>query len=447
MKNRILKYNRQIPRYTSYPTAPHFLPATADDYTEALQQIPPQSHASLYIHIPFCKEMCWYCGCHTSATRKYAPVEQYVSLLTSEMRMVSEKIRHRQELSHIHFGGGSPSMLQPEDFDRIMCTAADCFRISEKTEIAVEADPRNTTADRIDCYATNGVNRLSFGIQDFSANVQAAINRVQGFEEVRKAVSLARNAGIHNINFDLMYGLPLQTCADVEKTVELSLSLKPQRFAVFGYAHVPWMKKHMRLIKNEDLPDASARIDQFSAAEKMLVKAGLVPVGMDHFVTKEDSMFNALKEKCLARNFQGYTTDTATILLGIGASSIGHTSQSYFQNMTPVSAYQKSILEGTLPTSRSCTLSTDDRLRAQIISDIMCYLEADIGEHLSAHKLPAETLDKVLAGLNDLEIDGIITLKNRKIRVSPETRQLTRVVCAHFDSYLKTGSVRHSQAA
>ena len=324
MKSKILAYNAQVPRYTSYPTAPHFKPLAAADYAAWLSRLEGDAHdLSIYIHIPFCAEMCWYCGCHTTATRKYAPIEDYVTLLLREMDIAAAFMPARGTVRHIHFGGGSPSMLYAPDFTRIMQKLRVLFDIAPDAEIALEADPRGITRDRAEAYAAAGVNRASFGVQDFSPAVQAAINRVQSYDTVARAAETLRGAGVAQLNFDLMYGLPLQTAADARASAEKALSLAPARVALFGYAHVPWMKKHMRLIREAELPDASARLDQFAAAEEALRAGGMQAVGLDHFCAAGDEMLQARDMRGLMRNFQGYTTDTARTLLGFGLSSIG----------------------------------------------------------------------------------------------------------------------------
>lgn len=447
LKDNILKYNAQVPRYTSYPTAPHFKPTTGETYAGALQSVDPAEPVSLYIHVPFCKVMCWYCGCHTTATRKYAPVEEYLALLAREVKMVAECLPSRMRLSHLHFGGGSPTMLSPEDFRSLMDNLRVHFDFLPVAEIALEADPRGITHDRARVYSECGVNRMSFGVQDFSHEVQKAINRVQSFDVVEKSVTLCRDFGIERINFDLMYGLPLQTVVHVEDTVMKSLSLTPGRIALFGYAHVPWMKKHMRLIRDEDLPDAALRIDQFGAAERLLVANGMEPVGLDHFVRAEDDMHRAHHAKTLARNFQGYTTDGAGTMIGLGVSSIGRFPHGFFQNVANMTEYSAAILDKKLPTARGCAISAEDALRGEIISDLMCYLQADVFAILQKHGKESALFDGIIAGLADLEADGLVTVQKGVITVLPAARQVVRVVAARFDAYFTSAEKRHVQAA
>lgn len=448
LKEKLLSYNGQVPRYTSYPSAPHFQPMGQDAYAGWLESLPQQAQGcSVYIHIPFCTAMCWYCGCHTTATRKYAPVEDYVSLLLREMRHVAARLPHHMRIGHVHFGGGSPTMLQPADFSRIMQGLRALFDVLPDAEIAIEADPRGITHDRCTVYAREGVNRASLGIQDFSPAVQAAINRIQPYDEVQRAVELLRDFGISRLNFDLMYGLPLQSLADVADTAEKSLALLPQRIALFGYAHVPWMKKHMRLIKDEDLPDSAARLDQFSHAEDILGRAGMQAVGLDHFCAQGDDMLAARDGRKLARNFQGYTTDSCPVLLGFGLSSIGRLPQGYIQNHANLTEYSKSVLAGELCSARGYALTDDDRLRGQIISDLMCYLTVDVAAVAASHGRDAAMFDAVLQGLKDMAADGLVEVRGSELRIAPEARQMVRVVAARFDAHFSGGPRRHVQAA
>lgn len=448
MKSKILAYNAQVPRYTSYPTAPHFKPLAAADYAAWLSRLEGDAHdLSIYIHIPFCAEMCWYCGCHTTATRKYAPIEDYVTLLLREMDIAAAFMPARGTVRHIHFGGGSPSMLYAPDFTRIMQKLRVLFDIAPDAEIALEADPRGITRDRAEAYAAAGVNRASFGVQDFSPAVQAAINRVQSYDTVARAAETLRGAGVAQLNFDLMYGLPLQTAADARASAEKALSLAPARVALFGYAHVPWMKKHMRLIREAELPDASARLDQFAAAEEALRAGGMQAVGLDHFCAAGDEMLRARGTRGLMRNFQGYTTDTARTLLGFGLSSIGRLPQGFAQNHANLTEYRAAVLRGELPAARGCAADGEDRLRAEIISDLMCYLEADVGAILRRHGRDAALFDGILSGFADMEADGLASRTGRLLRVHPAARQMVRVAAARFDAYFTGEKNRHVQAA
>ena len=341
----------RLPRYTSYPTAPHFSPVIgADTYARWLAELPASASASLYLHVPFCREMCWYCGCHTQIVRRDELIAAYQRTLRSEIAQVAETIGRRIKVEHIHFGGGTPTIMAPEAFAELMAAMRQAFFVLPSAEIAVEIDPRTLTADMVEAMRLSGVNRASLGVQSFDPIVQRAINRVQSFEQTADVVDMLRRAGIAGINFDLIYGLPHQTVASCLDTVRRSLSLAPDRFSVFGYAHVPDFKKHQRMISRGALPDGLARHDQACAIANALKEAGYVQIGLDHFARPGDSMVVAFEERTLRRNFQGYTTDQGEVLLGFGASAIGHLPQGYVQNEVQIGAYAQSVSAGRLAT-------------------------------------------------------------------------------------------------
>ncbi len=340
MANRLLEqHDLRVPRYTSYPTAPHFhAGVAAQTYGDWLRNLDSAAPLSLYLHIPYCHEMCWYCGCHTKATQRYAPVRDYVGVLQTEIARVADAIGRRQTVSHIHWGGGTPTILSDSDMAAVMANLRERFDIAGDAEIAIEADPRTLSYEKTVALADAGVTRASLGVQDCNAHVQAAINRVQPLEQTAGAVGALRAAGIERINIDLMYGLPLQTVADVRRTVEAVLPLKPDRLAVFGYAHVPWMKSHQKMIDEAALPNADERLRQSEAMALALVAHGYRHIGLDHFARAGDPLSIALRTGNLRRNFQGYTTDRADTLLGFGASAL-----------RPSARYRKDMSR-TLPT-------------------------------------------------------------------------------------------------
>src|SRR4029077_9609699 len=287
----------RVPRYTSYPTAPHFSPAIDHAaYAEWLRVIPSKATASLYLHVPFCRAMCWYCGCHTSVARREEPIAIYASALRCDMDRVARHIGRRMSVGHIHFGGGTPTIMAPESFANLMGTIRHSFFILPSAEIAIEIDPRTLSSAMIDALALGGVNRASLGVQSFDPVVQYAINRVQSFEETAPAAENLRRAGIEALNFDLIYGLPHQTIASCLDTVRRCIELRPDRFAVFGYAHVPTFKKYQRKIDEARLPDTVERYDQACAIANALKEAGYIQIGLDHFALPSDKMVTALKE-------------------------------------------------------------------------------------------------------------------------------------------------------
>src|SRR5215218_3342925 len=414
----------RLPRYTSYPTAPHFSPAIGEGaYARWLAELPAAASASLYLHVPFCREMCWYCGCHTQIVRRDGLIAAYLRTLRSEIAQVAETIGRRIKVEHIHFGGGTPTIMAPEAFAELMAAMRQSFFVLPSAEIAVEIDPRTLTADMVEAMRLSGVNRASLGVQSFDPVVQRAINRVQSYEQTAAVVDMLRRAGINGVNFDLIYGLPHQTIASCLDTVRRSLELGPVRSSLFGYAHVPAFKRHQRMINEAVLPDSLARHDQACAIANALKEAGYVQIGLDHFARPDDSMAVAFEQRTLRRNFQGYTTDKGEVLLGFGASAIGHLPQGYVQ----------SIAAGHLATAKGYGLTDDDRLRADIIERIMCEFSADLGDICARHGAEAGAMLESASRLKPLISDGVVRLDGDRIAVAKDSRFLVRSVAAAFD--------------
>jgi len=343
------RYNRRVPRYTSYPTAPHFHsgigPETYDGWLSALV---PGAPLSLYVHIPFCDSLCWFCGCHTRVVRRYSPVAHYVDLLLRELSLVAARIPAPRIVSHLHLGGGSPTLLTPPDLARLSARIRRNFVVADAAEVAVEVDPRGLTDETIAALAAFGVNRASIGVQDVNAEVQRAINRIQPVAVTASAVERLRGAGIGSINVDLVYGLPYQSLDRLIETVEAVIDLAPDRIALFGYAHVPEFKAHQRLIPAEALPGPAERLAQAEAAAGRLADAGYSAIGLDHFARPGDALARAAASARLRRNFQGYTTDAGHALIGLGASAIGSLPEGYVQNAVSVRDYRTLIESGRL---------------------------------------------------------------------------------------------------
>lgn len=441
------KYDLRVPRYTSYPTAPHFGPAvTAEVYQRWLGALDPAAPLSLYVHIPFCDEMCWFCGCWTKIVKRYEPVRSYLDALAGEIALIAGALPARMAVRHLHFGGGSPTMLTPQDWLAVTADLGRRFAFAEEAEIAVELDPRDASEDYIAALAQAGVTRASIGVQDFDAEVQKEINRHQPFAVVEQVVGWLRAHGIGDINLDLMYGLPRQTESKVEAMVDLALQLAPARVALFGYAHVPWMKSHQKLIDETTLPTADDRLRQFAVASARLTAAGYRPIGLDHFARPDDGLSRALSAGRLRRNFQGYTADDAPILIGLGASAIGNLPQGYVQNVQPLADYRRAIAAGRLPTARGIALSTDDRLRRTIIEELMCGLSVDLDAVCAAHGTPVEMLSLEKERLAPLVADGLMKIDAGRITVTEAGRPFVRIIAAAFDTYLQPGRAQHSRA-
>lgn len=436
-----------MPRYTSYPTAPHFHAGIDQDvYRRWLAELDPAVPISLYTHIPFCDSMCWFCGCYTKIVGRYEPIAAYLATLHREIALLAAALPGRFEARHMHWGGGSPTMLRPEDWLALTDLLRHHFDVTADAEIAVELDPRDTTEAYVAALARVGVNRVSIGVQDFDPVVQKAINRDQPFAVVERVCGWLGAHGISRINLDLMYGLPHQTVERVLSMVDLAVSLAPSRIALFGYAHVPWMKTHQKMIDEAALPDAPERWRQFTAATRRLQDLGFHPVGLDHFARPDDGLSEALAAGRLHRNFQGYTTDEATTLLGIGASAIGSLPQGYVQNFAPLHDYTRAIEAGRLPTARGIALSAEDRLRRRVIEELMCGLAVDLDVITADEGSDINGLAAGLERLTPFVADGLTRIEGHRIVVTEEGRPFVRLIAAAFDAYLDRGEKRHSRA-
>jgi len=439
-----VRYGGSVPRYTSYPTAPHFsADVGAGRYGDWLETIGASDEVSLYLHVPFCREMCWYCGCFTKIVRKYEPISGYVDSLLAEIDLVAARIAGKAGARFIHWGGGSPTILKIDDWHRVLDRLHTRFRVADDAEIAVEIDPRTMDEAYIGDLADAGVNRVSIGVQEFDAEIQRAINRVQPYELTARVVDWIYAAGIENLNLDLMYGLPRQTLDHVARMTANALNFRPSRIALFGYAHVPWMKTHQRMIKDADLPGPAERWRQAQHAAAILVDAGYVRVGLDHFALPSDPMAKTHGGN-IGRNFQGYTTDTAENLIGFGASAISSLSRGYAQNVASLPSYAAAIARGELPTARGIELSADDKLRRFIIERIMCDMSVDVAEACGHFGMMPEALDAAIADLGPMAADGLVELSGRTLQVSETGRPLVRNIAAVFDAYLEHGKARHS---
>lgn len=441
-------FSAHVPRYTSYPTAPHFhAGVTQTQYRGWLAQLPVAQDLSLYFHIPFCDTLCWFCACHTTVVNRHAPVRDYLERLLTEIAMVAAALPGRRRVTHIHWGGGSPTMLTPDDMRRLSDATALHFEVAPDAEFAVEIDPRGFTAQMADALAACGVTRVSLGLQDSNARVQQAINRIQPMAEVEHCVRLLRSRGVTSVNVDLVYGLPYQTPESFSRTVSDALSLAPQRMAVFGYAHVPDFKKHQSLIPVEALPDVSQRLALAELGESLLLAAGYDAIGLDHFALADDSMARAARGGTLQRNFQGYTVDPAQTLIGLGASSISSLPQGYVQALQNIPAWRAALEAGELPVARGIALTDEDRLRRAVMESLMTSLQVDLGAICARHGRAHDALDWALADLRPLAEAGAVTVHDRTVTIHPRMKQAARLACAVFDAYLGTGQARHAQTA
>ena len=440
----IQRYSGPVPRYTSYPTAPHFSPAIANSqYSEWLKALPDGANLSLYVHIPFCNTMCWYCGCNTKGIRRYDPVVPYVDALLHEIETVSRLAARGKRVTHIHWGGGSPNVLTPEDIRRVGTAIREAFTVAPHAEFAVEIDPRTLTGEQVTAFWDIGVNRVSLGVQDFEEKVQAAINRLQSFDDTKRVLDLFRAHGIGSVNIDLVYGLPHQTRKSVTETILKVLALEPDRIAIFGYAHLPSRLKHQRLIDEKALPGVIERFGQSRRLSRILAAAGYKTVGLDHYAKPTDK----LADDGIRRNFQGYTTDVSDALIGFGASAIGQLPQGYVQNAVATGVYQTMIGETGLAAVRGVQLSLDDRVRAAAIERLMCTFDfsaKDLAERFGASGAAAVIADA--EALVDSDQDGLVKATADGFEMTEFGKPFVRTICACFDVYLGQGKAQHALA-
>ncbi len=439
--------DERLPRYTSYPTAPHFSGAIdARTYAGWLKELAAGTTASLYLHVPFCRSMCWYCGCHTTVALRNGPIVDYLAALRGEIALVAEQLSAPVDVRNVHFGGGTPTILEPQDFVALVALLRQHFALHRSAEIAVEIDPRRLESGMIAALAEAGVNRASLGVQSFDPAVQKAINRIQSVEQTAAVVTGLRGAGIAAVSFDLIYGLPRQTLQSCLDTVEQCLAMRPDRFSIFGYAHVPEFKKHQRRIVTAELPDGEARYEQAEAMAQRLVAAGYVRIGLDHFALPEDPMARALTHGGLHRNFQGYTTDRCEALIGFGASAIGRLPQGYIQNEVVIGRYAEQIADSALPTGRGYRLTAEDRLRAELIERVMCDLAVDVDAVCARHRADPQILENSLQRLSQLSQEGVVRLDGYRVSLPAEARLLVRKVASAFDAHLDQPPRQYSRA-
>lgn len=437
-----------VPRYTSYPTAPHFHDGVEESaYAGWLAALDPAEPISLYLHIPFCREVCWYCGCNMKLLgERTQPLSAYLDTLMQEVALVAAALPARMKVSHIHFGGGTPTVMSGEDLSRVMSTLSAHFDIVPGAELAIEADPRTFTEAMAMWLGALGFNRASFGVQEFDPTVQLAINRVQPPEMVANAVDGLRREGVEKINFDLIYGLPFQTTETLVATVDAAIRMAPDRIALFGYAHVPWMSKKQRKIDESALPGPAERLDQAEKAAEAIVEGGMVEIGLDHFAAPDDPLAIAAKAGTLRRNFQGYTTDDAATLIGLGATSIGRTPGGFVQNISETGAWQRSVALGRLPIGKGIATTADDCARAEVIEQLMCGQPVDTDAVAARHGVDDAFADEAIVRLGEMAQEGFVRIEGRRVSITPKGRPLMRVVASAFDAYLKRNLGRHSVA-
>lgn len=446
LKTVLLACNRPVPRYTSYPPATCFTPQESDaEHAQRLCFAP--ENLALYIHIPFCSSLCHYCGCHMKVTHDYAHVSNYLNNLVAESMLVADMLPRRSVIHDVHFGGGSPSMLLPQDFSTLMHELRHALPIARNADIAIEADPRMMTPEHVAAYAREKVTRISLGVQDLNPRILELVNRPQSPQQTRDALALCRKNGM-NVNFDLMYGLPGQTPATMALTLQYAAALRPDRISFFGYAHVPWVKKHMNLLPQERLPSPAMRLDMATMGAQILTDAGYTPIGIDHFALPGDSLAFAARHKTLRRNFQGYTATAADGLIGLGVSAISDLPEGYAQNTTDILRYGRDIAQGRLPVARGYQRSAEDAPCAHVIEKLMCDMSVDLQETAKRFGFCEDVFIPQLRDLQPYFQQGLIHMENgSQLVIKPEARLLTRIICTAFDRHaLPAGQARHAQA-
>ncbi len=436
-----------LPRYTSYPPANRFEPSIdAGVYRRWLAGLDPEATLSLYVHVPFCRSLCWYCGCHTTVPNDTDRVDRYISVLLKEIDLVAVELGEGRPVATVHFGGGTPTILDPDSFLALAAAMRSRFRLRPGAEFAIEVDPRGLDQPRIDALAEAGVTRVSLGVQDLDPEVQRAINRVQPFELVERAVDGLRRAGITALNADLMYGLPRQSVDHVASSARAVAGLGIDRLAVFGYAHVPWFKANQRAIDDSALPGSELRFDQAAVAAATLDELGYDAIGFDHFARPDDPLAIAAVTGKLRRSFQGYVVDPADAVIGFGASSIGSLPDGYVQNEAHLKRWADRVAAGDLPVARGVALAAEDRLRRAVIERLLCDGAVDAAKVALGQGLAVDPLLGAFEALHRLEADGLVTLQSWTVRTTPLGRRYLRNVAACFDPALDGVAGRHSRA-
>ena len=439
-------FNARVPRYTSYPTAPVFSPATGATFQRGeLAALDPAEPVSVYVHIPFCERLCWFCACHTQGTKTLGPVESYLATVERELALLRETLPDGMRMGRLHWGGGTPTILPPELIHRLAGALKTTFTPADGWEFSVEIDPTMVDRDKVLALADEGMTRASIGIQDFDPEVQDAIGRQQPYSVTEACVACLRAAGVESLNADLVYGLPHQSLARLEATVRKVLTLGPDRVALFGYAHVPWASKRQKLIDEAALPGDRARVRLAERAAEMFRGAGLNAIGIDHFARPGDELAEAAASGRLRRNFQGYTADHCQTLIGVGASSISRLPGGYVQNAAATPAYVQRIEAGDLPGARGHALTDDDRLRARAIEMLMCDFALDRTELAETFGAAAGALDPVHAEVA-ARYGDLVSLDAERLAIHPGGRPLTRIIASAYDAHLD-GGARFSRAS
>lgn len=438
-------FDAKVPRYTSYPTAPHFnTEIGAPFFEDCLSKIPESTEISLYVHVPFCRRLCWFCACRTQGTQSASPVAAYVDVLRQELRMLRDRLPEGVALSRLHWGGGTPTLLTPEMIDQLTDAIFETAPLAVDGEFSVEIDPNELDEARLDALARAGMTRASIGVQDFDPDIQDIIGRQQSYALTKDVAEMIRARGIESLNADILFGLPDQNLEKITESVQKLLSLSPDRVALYGYAHVPWMAKRQQLIPSDKLPTPEERLSLFETASKLFEWDGYDAIGIDHFALPSDGLAKAAKAGALRRNFQGYTDDQADVLIGVGASSISRFPQGFAQNAPATAAYVKAIEAERFSVSRGHRFSGEDALNSRLIEAVMCDFAVDTAEIVNLFDVSPKELRQRFEAVN-AEFDGLLSVTHDGLYIPPEVRPLTRLIARSFDAYNQT-KARHSAA-
>lgn len=428
-------FDAKVPRYTSYPTAPHFADAVDSGvFTKWINEIAAGSQISLYVHVPFCRRLCWFCACRTQGTQNMDPVRAYVETLLTELQILKRNLPRGVTLSRLHWGGGTPTLLSPDLMHRLAETIFEVAPLAANAEFSVEIDPNEIDAERLHVLSEMGMNRASVGVQDFDDKIQNTIGRLQSYDITRAAIDMIRDRGIESLNADILFGLPHQTQARLTESVQKLLALAPDRVALYGYAHVPWMARRQTMIPSDSLPTPAERLTLFDTARRLFMWDNYAEIGIDHFATQSDGLTRALRAGTLRRNFQGYTDDPANVLIGVGASSISRFPQGYAQNASATSAHTAAIREGRFSTARGHVFKGEDTLRARLIEAVMCDFRISSAEITRDFDISATELQKMFMQV-DQSFEQTLSVTDEGLFIPPEARALTRMVAREFDAY------------
>lgn len=438
-------FDARVPRYTSYPTAPHFNTNVGEaDVASWLSALDPAQPASLYVHVPFCRRLCWFCACRTQGTTTAGPVAAYVETLKAELKLVKNHLPEGLTLGHLHWGGGTPTLLEPDMITDLAGAISEVAPFAESYEFSVEIDPNEIDDARLDALAAAGMNRASIGVQDFDPAIQETIGRIQSYEITKAAVDGLRARGIRSLNADILYGLPGQSPEKISESVQKLLSLSPDRVALFGYAHVPWVARRQTMIPTDQLPTPEERLDLFNIARDMFVTDGYAEIGIDHFAREGDGLEVALRTGKLRRNFQGYTDDKCSAMIGVGASSIAKYPQGFAQNAPATSKYQEAVRAGRLPITKGHTFTAEDHLRGRIIEALMSEFRVAHADLVQRFDMRQEAFDDFARSV-DAAFPDMLRISSEEIVILDHAKPLTRMIARHFDAY-DMGQGQHSSA-